>query len=260
MYNPKIYIRDYQATEYRMLAFKAEYDLDGMDVELRRALFLRAEGPPIGAVRLKLSGDQQSGADVLRFSGDVAGPVFLTHSAALHLHGGDVTFVIGSIYPVDTGSFALTGKNAEFVRALIDHAGAGPFTMSVGAVDLRRDLLLRAEPATFSLVGKPANITSGMLFGVDPGIFEMTANSPAIVAHYLLPAETRNMTVAGQNAQFLRSLVFAAEPANFALAGNSVEFSESSHFLLSGDQQSGADRIRLSGDQQDGTDTLIISE
>lgn len=69
-YRPRIFIRDYGAPTRRELLYANSFLVGGGDVGMRRGLFLRIDNSDAGEPGILLSGDAQTGADLLELSGE----------------------------------------------------------------------------------------------------------------------------------------------------------------------------------------------
>lgn len=192
-YDPKIFIRDYGAPTRRILAYCGRFALVGAVVRMLRALVLVAENPVDGEEFVLLSGDAQSGSDVILLSGTEDGLLAITNAVRIRFFGPDVRFHRHLILKVDSGAMVLDGRPAT----------------------LGNEILLQADAGAFAAMG--------------------------------IAVGTK------------RSLRMAPSAGNLALNGADIVINPGDIILLSGDQQSGIDKMMLSGDEQSGSDAEAVS-
>ena len=194
VFRPRIFIRDYGEPTERLLAINGAFLVEGEDgAGFMRALLLRIDETGTAADQILLSGDAQSGSDVLSLSG-MDNALVLTNEGAFRVNEPDVRFTLHHGLSASGGHVATAG------------------------------------------------------------------NAAGLAAHLVLDGPTDGVTVSGKDAGLERGLTISAGSAAFALTGSAVDLQIADAVALSGDEQSGKDRLRLAGDEQSGTDLLMISE
>lgn len=260
MYNPKIYIRDYGIPTRRMLAFAGFFALFGPAIKMLRDLFFRIEKSEGGDFFLLLSGDMQSGSDVLSLSGVGNNLLLLSAYDHFRLYAPDVQLIYSIVKPVTVGAFVLTGNAVIFRRALILTTETGDIALSGVDVDLRRDLRFPCNAAAFLLTGRAANIQLGIILNADAGAFALSGSPANLDRSYPLIANAATFTLSPIAAGMISAKIMAVNAATFTVSGNANDVYLVETMGLSGDMQSGSDSLLLSGDMQSGSDLLTISK
>lgn len=260
MYNPRIYIRDYGDPTRRVLAFSGVYALDFLPAELRRRLIMHAENSVVGEEFLLLSGDQQSGADLLDLSGSGNDLLVLSNPVAMRFYGSDVALQYSNVSEFPSWSYDLTFKDAELRRSLIMPAETSAFLWVGADAGLPRSVLISGGLSSFALTGNAANFTLGNILPADTTTYLVTANDAGLMRQLPMTAAVASFAWTAGDADLARTLFMTADGTSFALTFRDAAVTTDSIEALSGDQQSGGDLTLLSGDQQTGEDFLLISQ
>lgn len=263
-YTPRIYIRDFTVTDYRAFLTTLEYDVVGIDTTLLRDLFFRIPDETAGF--LELSGDEQdTGVDVLEYSGDSAGlGVPIQGEANYHVRGFDVTLTIGQILIIDEATtFVLTGNAAQFFRDLFLRATTEAFALSAQAAALRRDLFFRTDVTSFTLTGVSAELDAGLDVELDTGIYVLTGQDVALLRDLFIRITSTGAFILDVRDVGLKRDLFLriTSTGAFALVGTNTDLTVGGEdqLRLSGDQQTGGDGLNTSGDEQSGDDVILLS-
>lgn len=259
-YNPRIYIRDYGSPTLRMLAFANGYELDFSDVDLRRSLIMHAENSVVGEEYLLLSGDQQSGSDVLDLSGSGNDLLVLSNPVAMRFFGSDVALQYSNVSQFPSWAYELTFNDADLKRSLITTADSATFSLAAAEAGLLRSVLMAGDGSAFALTGSAANFTLGNILLADPATYSVTASDAGLLRQLPMTAAAASFALAGIDAGLFRTLFVAADAASFGLTFRDAVVTTDNIEAPSGDQQSGGDLTLLSGDQQTGEDFLLISQ
>lgn len=260
MYNPKIYIRDYGSPDHRLLAFAGGYEFDFTDADLKRALIIHAENPVIGEEFLLLSGDQQSGADLLDLSGVGNDLLVLTNPVAMRWFGSDVALQYSNVSAFPSWAYELVLNDADLRRALIMVTEGAAFGWEGQAADLQRGLVVSGAGISYAVSTFAADFKLGNIIPAAPAAFEFASSDAGLLRSLPMVAATAAYAWSVSDANLARALVIGATGASFNLTFNDANISTDSILELSGDQQSGGDLMLLSGDQSDGDDFLLLSQ
>jgi len=158
-----------------------------------------------------------------------------------------VYFEIGeassTVYTLDaeSGSFTLTGTDADLLKHSLLSAGAGSLTLTGSDADLLKNFSLNAESGSFNLTGSDADLLKHSLLNAESGSLSLTGMDASLLKHSLLNAESGSFTLTGMDADLLRSYLLSAESGSFTLTGTSVDLlkhsilnAESGSFTLTG--------------------------
>ena len=146
--------------------------------------------------------------------------------------GGNADFLFNRAVEAAGVTFAYTGGDAAltFNRALIAEGGA--FTHTGGDATLTytpiaAENTLNAESGAFSYSGGDATFLFNRALAADSGTFSYTGGDTTLSRNWTLSAESGAFTYAGGDTAFLRTYVLEAESGAFTLNGGDATFTYS---------------------------------
>lgn len=259
-YDPKIFIRDYGTPTSRLLAFWGGFDIDGQTATLKRDLFLRTAGAEPGEQFTLLSGDEQSGGDLLELSGAGNDLLVMATNNAFRVFGPDVDLIYSIVEVVTAGIYSLTGNGVAARLSLIVHGEKGSFVLAAPALTTRRALIVQLSAGSFSLSGVEAEIQLGNILNIDSFAFTLTGANALLSRRYPILANAATFTLSRRPAGLLAARIMPSAPGAYTVSASTTEMFTDIPIGLSGDMQSGDDGLLLSGDMQSGTDLLNTSK
>lgn len=258
-YDPRIYIRGFTPTDFRAFVTTLEYDVTAVDTVLLRDLFLRVPDETTG--RLLLAGDAQSNGDVILLSGDSSGDsLYFSDRANFRMRGIDATLSFGFRLEIpNEATFALVGRAAGLLRSLVSPSDDGEFAVSGVDVGFTRDLVMGTVAGQFALSGQAIEFQSGFIVEATSVSYAVGGTATTFRRAEILHVTTGAHAFTGRDVSLFRKLRLEAATTTYTLTGSEIATSVTTPLSLSGDMQSGADKLELSGDEQSGTDLLLTS-
>ncbi len=118
-----------------------------------------------------------------------------------------------------TGSFTLSGNNANFVSGFGLTAGTGLFSETGSAATLAAGRRVAANPATYVLSGPAINLARTRVISASPTTYAVAAANAVITHGYTMPAAIGSFSLMVQNAGLSRTRSLASSPRIFTLTG-----------------------------------------
>lgn len=118
-----------------------------------------------------------------------------------------------------TGSFTLSGNNANFVSGFGLTAGTGLFSETGSAATLAAGRRVAANPATYVLSGPAINLARTRGISASPTNYTVAAANAVITHGYTMPAAIGSFSLMVQNAGLSRTRSLASSPRIFTLTG-----------------------------------------
>lgn len=255
-YNPRIFIRGYTATDYRLLVNPGEFEVATGVARLSKQSVLFAGDNP-GIEGIKLSGDAQSGSDVVLLSGDETGALQGTTTTRFRVNFNPAFLFLGKILQARRGSFSVTASQARLNRSRKAKAETGLFNVTGNQARLSFDRLLRTAAGTFTVTFNPATLTANVGAPDDPLVL-LSGDQQGGFENLILSGDAQS----GSDRLKVSFATLTAQSAAITVTFNQARLiaSQAGPMLASGDAQSGSDHIVLSGDAQSGGDRLITSK
>lgn len=155
---------------------------------------------------------------------------------------GDVSFSKGVGLAADSGSFVLTGQDADILSAFILSADSVAFTLTGQNALTTVGYLISAESGSFTLTGKDATTLRTISLAADSVLFDLTGQIANTFTVITLDAESGSFILTGQDATTAKTAhVLSADSALFDLTGQAATTligylisAESGSFTLTG--------------------------
>jgi hypothetical protein len=174
-------------TNYSMLAESGEYDVIGIEAELRFGYSLSAATGYY----------TQTGDDALR----------------------DI------LMRAEYGTYALTGQAAGGGRGRPMLAGAGTYAVLGQSAGLLRGYRMDAQFGAYLVIGNDVTFGSGLGQTADVGAYTLTGVDAGLKADRKITAEVGAYVLTGQDVRIGSAQVFLVESGTYALTGQAVSFS-----------------------------------
>lgn len=258
-YTPKIFIRDYGAPTHRLLAYSKALGYGAPAVPMKRDLYLRIVAAEPGEQYLELSGDMQSGSDLLALSGPGNDLLVLDLNDAFRAFRTDAGLIYSILEPALVEAYTLAGQGAALKRGLVLRATSQPLALSGRATIDRRTLFHRASTQSFDLVGVTGNIQLGQIVNIDRGSLALAGRSASLRRGFSIPGNAATYGLSPTSTRLLTAKIIPASASTFTVTRRAADLTKVLVLGLSGDMQSGDDAEKLSGDMQSSDDVLTLS-
>lgn len=127
----------------------------------------------------------------------------------------------------NSGSFAITGQDAGFLRGLRVTADAGFYTLTGQPALFERIVATAGDPAPLPHIGLLLQfVSSARTLTADAGIYAITGSDGLIDIE--MSAAQGSITITGQAAGMLKTSILVAEVGSYAISGQDATFNISS--------------------------------
>jgi hypothetical protein len=168
-YDPKIYIRDYGVPDRGYLVYAAHVAVEFNQTDYLRDLLVRIDDVVGGSAGILLSGDAQSGSDVLLLSG-AEGKLFLSSpSTIMRIITYDIEFLTGVFFEPDTMGLVVAGQDIDWLRDLVSSVAPTTIDVAFRNASFLRDLLVApdSEAATVTFSDIEFIVSSSLILSGD---------------------------------------------------------------------------------------------
>jgi hypothetical protein len=129
----------------------------------------------------------------------------------------------------DSGSYVLTGAEADLHRALICDLGA--FDLSGKDADIRWSQILSTEPGDVVVIGQDSSLLRASYLEAESSTFVLTAGEAALLYNYLIIADNANILLDLKAASLKTAKRLAANGGLITIAGQkSVIYADAPYF------------------------------
>lgn len=152
-----------------------------------------------------------------------SGVTLTADSGSFALTGQDADLIASRLLTADAGSLSLTGQDAALNAGRIISADVGEFALSGQDASLLAARTLSAETGSFSAPGPDTALTVDRIIGAESGSFALTGQDVGLEIEspgaYSLTADAGAFTLAGQDTGLISDRLLTADTGEFDLTG-----------------------------------------
>lgn len=128
------------------------------------------------------------------------------------------------VLTAETGSYTLSGQDADLLFNRLLTADVGAYTVAGQDANLIRGYTLVAETGGYVYTGQDAALLFNRVLTADPGAYTLVGYDANLTRGFTLVAEAGSYTISGQDASFLYNRVLNAEIGAYNYTGYAAVF------------------------------------
>lgn len=152
--------------------------------------------------------------------------------------GGRVLKKTLSILPASSGSYAMTGTAANFLRSRIMPVSSGSYGATGTAATFLYNRVFTESPGAFTVTGTEVDFIAGMGIAATHGSFAVTGTAAGLCKSYVFAVSEGTFTVTGTAATFVETKGITASPGEFSVAGTEATLLKHSVLVADPDKSS----------------------